>query len=95
LAGANIDAFFIVTPCSAKFDVARLERWLALANDASITRLILLTTADLNDDAVSNLEQTVALQRDLSVIISDSRLGNVITELLVWCRKVQTLALVG
>ncbi|MDB5655621.1 MAG: ribosome small subunit-dependent GTPase [Tardiphaga sp.] len=40
LAGANIDTLFIVTSCNAEFDVARLERYLALANEASITPVI-------------------------------------------------------
>ena len=47
LAGANIDTLFIVTSCNAEFNVARLERYVALANEAGITPVILLTKADL------------------------------------------------
>ena len=41
LAGANIDTLFIVTSCNAEFNVARLERYVALANEAGITPVIL------------------------------------------------------
>ncbi|MCX7321725.1 MAG: ribosome small subunit-dependent GTPase A [Hyphomicrobiales bacterium] len=95
LAGANIDTLFIVTSCNAEFDVARLERYLALANEARITPVILLTKADLTQDAASYLERAVALQRELSVIVSDPRRGDVINELRRWCGKGQTVALVG
>lgn len=51
LAGANIDTLFVVTSCNAEFNVARLERYVALANEAGITPVILLTKADLVEDA--------------------------------------------
>jgi ribosome biogenesis GTPase len=95
LAGANIDTLFIVTSCNAEFDVARLERYLALANEASIAPVILLTKADLTEDAESYREQAVALQRELPVIVSNPRSGDVISEMRVWCGKGQTVALVG
>lgn len=95
LAGANINTLFIVTSCNAEFNVPRLERYLALANEASITPVILLTKADLADDAGSYLEQAVALQRELPVIVSNPRSGAVISDLRVWCGKGQTVALVG
>lgn len=34
LAGANIDTLFIVTSCNFDFNIARLERYLAMANQA-------------------------------------------------------------
>ncbi len=47
LIAANIDTLFIVTSCNADFNPARLERYLALANEAGTTPVILLTKADL------------------------------------------------
>jgi ribosome biogenesis GTPase len=95
LAGANIDTLFIVTSCNAEFDVARLERYLALANEASIAPVILLTKADLTEDAMSYHKQAVVLQRELPVVVSNPRSGDVISELRAWCGKGQTVALVG
>ena len=51
LAAANVDTLFIVTSCNADFNPARLERYLALANEAGTTPVILLTKADTADDA--------------------------------------------
>ena len=53
LAAANVDTLFIVTSCNADFNPARLERYLALANEAGTTPVIILTTADLADDPTS------------------------------------------
>ena len=51
LAGANVDTLFIVTSCNADFNPARLERYLALANEAGTNPVILLTKADTATDA--------------------------------------------
>jgi ribosome biogenesis GTPase len=95
LAGANIDTLFIVTSCNAEFDVARLERYLALANEADIRPVILLTKADLADNAGAYLEQATALQRGLSVVVSNPRVGDASNDLRAWCGVGQTVALVG
>lgn len=95
LAGANIDTLFIVTSCNAEFNVARLERYVALANEANITPVILLTKADLIEEAGSYLEQAVALQRGLPVVVSNPRTGDVVGDLSAWCGPGQTVALVG
>jgi ribosome biogenesis GTPase len=95
LAGANIDTLFIVTSCNAEFDVARLERYLALANEAGITPVIVLTKADLTEDAGSYLEQATALQRGLAVVVSNPKTGDATRDLRPWCGEGQTVALVG
>ena len=95
LAGANIDTLFIVTSCNAEFNVARLERYLALANEAGITPVILLTKADLAEDAGQYLEQATALQRDLAVVVLNPRTGNAAQDVMPWCGAGQTVALVG
>ena len=50
LFAANVDTLFIVTSCNADFNPARLERYLALANQAGTNPVILLTKVDANDD---------------------------------------------
>ena len=47
---ANIDTAFIVTSCNADFNIARLERYVALAFDADVTPVILITKPDLCED---------------------------------------------
>ena len=51
LVAANVDTLFIAASCNADFNLARLERYLAFANDAGTTPVIVLTKADMADDA--------------------------------------------
>ena len=95
LASANVDTLFIVTSCNADFNIARLERYLALANQAGTTPVILLTKADTTDDASTYTSQAAALQRDLAVVTLNPRTGNAATALAPWCGFGQTVAMVG
>ncbi|HEY5795456.1 MAG TPA: ribosome small subunit-dependent GTPase A [Bosea sp. (in: a-proteobacteria)] len=95
LAGANIDTLFIVTSCNADFNVARLERYLALANESGAEPVILLTKADLVDDPASYREQAGALQRGLVVSIVTPRDADAAAALAPWCKEGRTVALVG
>ena len=68
LAAANVDTLFIVTSCNADFNAARLERYLALANQAGTNPVILLTKVDATDDAKAYQQKAAALQRGLAVV---------------------------
>ena len=95
LAGANIDTLFIVTSCNADFNIARLERYLALANQAGTTPVILLTKSDTVPDASIFREQAAALQRGLAVLILDPHSIDAVATLASWCGTGQTVAVVG
>jgi ribosome biogenesis GTPase len=95
LAAANVDTLFIVTSCNADFNVARLERYLALANQAGTIPVILLTKADTAADARTYQRQAEALQRGLPVVTLNPRSGDASTALAPWCGVGQTVALVG
>jgi ribosome biogenesis GTPase len=95
LAGANVDTLFIVTSCNADFNPARLERYLALANEAGTTPVVLLTKADTAADARTYEQQAMALQRGLAVVTLNSRSRDAATALAPWCGVGQTVALVG
>ncbi len=95
LIAANVDTLFIVTSCNADFNVARLERYLALAAGAGCVPVVILTKADGTDDPEDYRQQTLALQRGLDVITLDARSADVAGELAAWCRPGQTVALVG
>ncbi|MDB5558630.1 MAG: ribosome small subunit-dependent GTPase [Enterovirga sp.] len=95
LAAANLDTLFIVTSCSADFNVARIERYLALANQAGTVPVVLLTKPDTVDDARPYHEQAAALQRGLPVVTLNPRSADSRTALAQWCAPGQTVALVG
>jgi len=95
LAGANIDTLFNVTSCNADFNPARLERYLALANQSGADPVILLTKADLVDDVRPFQEQAAALQRGLVVLAVNPRVGDAAAVLAPWCGEGLTVALVG
>lgn len=95
LAAANVDTLFIVTSCNADFNIARLERYLALANEAGTTPVILLTKADTAEDAEVYQKQATALQRGLAVVMLNPRTSDAATALAAWCGAGQTVALVG
>lgn len=57
LIAANVDCGFIVSSCNQEFNLARLERYVALAFEAGIAPVILLTKADLTPDPFPFVEQ--------------------------------------
>lgn len=95
IAAANLDTLFIVTSCNADFNLARLERYLALANEGGIYPVILLTKADLADDVEGYRREAAALQRGLAVLAVNPRSPEATADLSGWCGVGRTVALVG
>jgi ribosome biogenesis GTPase len=95
LAAANVDTLFIVTSCNADFNVARLERYLALANQGGTNPVIVLTKADIMEDARPYKREAEALQRGLAVVMLNPHSGDAATALAPWCHAGQTVAMVG
>ena len=95
LVAANVDTLFIVASCNTDFNLARLERYLAFANNAGTEPVIVLTKADLAEDA-STFEQLASrLQRGLAVVLLNARLAEAAKALQPWCGPGLTVALVG
>ncbi|MCC5969986.1 MAG: ribosome small subunit-dependent GTPase A [Pararhodobacter sp.] len=95
LIAANVDTLFIVTSCNDDFNAARLERYLALANEAGTRPVIVLTRIDQVVDATTYLEQARALQRGLEVVALNAKAPEAAAVLAPWCGPGQTVALVG
>jgi ribosome biogenesis GTPase len=95
LGAANVDTLLIVTSCNADFNVARLERYIALANQADTTPVLVLTKADMAPDAQTYEQQAKALQRDLPVIVLNAKTQDAAAALAPWCAFGQTIALIG
>lgn len=95
LSGANIDTLFIVTSCNGDFNVPRLERYLAMAGQAEIAPVLVLTKADTANDAAPFLAQAAELARDLPVVVVDPRRPDALAKLQTWFGLGRTVALTG
>jgi len=95
LIAANVDTLFIVTSCNDDFNPARLERYLALSNEAGTRPVIVLTKADKVMDAAFYQVEAAALQRDLAAVSLNAKSVEASAILSPWCGAGQTVALVG
>jgi ribosome biogenesis GTPase len=95
LIAANIDTVFVVTSCNADFNIARLERFVALAFEAGIEPVIVLTKADLTDDPAPFCEAAHAVSDRVPVVALDARGGEPMQALADWCKPGGTVAFLG
>lgn len=95
LIAANVDTLFIVTSCNDDLNPARLERYLALANEAGTTPVIVLTKADQVPDTAPYVDKVNGLQRGLQVVTLNAKAPDAAGVLAPWCGAGQTVALVG
>ena len=94
LIAANIDTLFIVSSCNADFNIARLERYMALAHQAEVEPVLVLTKADTCDDPSEYVSRAAELQNVITITI-DATSGDTVEHLAPWCGVGQTVALVG
>ena len=95
LIAANIDTAFVVTSCNLDFNVARLERYIALAFDAGVTPVILLTKSDLCDDPAPYVEDAQSISDEVSVLTLNAKSDEPKIKLASWCKPGQTIAFLG
>lgn len=95
LIAANIETLFIVTSCNKDFNVARLERYLALAYEAEVDPVIILTKADLAEDASDFENQARAVARTAMVVSINAKDPASQDILAPWSKSGQTIAFVG
>lgn len=92
---ANMETIAIVSSCNADFNIARLERYLALILTSGAMPLVVLTRADEIDDPRPFLQQAQRLSPLVTALALDARDPEEARRLDPWCRNGQTLALVG
>lgn len=95
LIAANVDTLFIVTSCNHDFSTARLERYLALAGEADVLPIIILTKSDLTQSPDEYVLAASNLADGLQVEIVDARSSDSVAHLAKWCGRGQTVALIG
>lgn len=92
---ANLDALFIVSSCNDDFNASRLERYLALAFDASVTPVVVLTKADLCADAGAYVAIAEQLAPSVAVVALDATDPSSVAQLAPWLAPGRTVAFVG
>jgi ribosome biogenesis GTPase len=92
---ANVDTLFIVTSANRDFNLARLERYLAIANEAGAFPVVVITKADLADDAGDFARAASELAPGILVETLDARDPQQVAVLRAWCEPGQTVALLG
>jgi len=95
LIAANIDTAFIVSSCNQDFNVARLERYVALAFEAEIAPVIVLTKADLAEDPTRYVDAARAISERVPVVTLDARGPEPQAKLAEWCKPGRTVAFLG
>lgn len=95
LMAANVDTLFVVTSCNAEFNLSRLERYLAMALDAGVEPVVVLTKSDLVDDVAEFCAQARSLRPGLAIEAVNAKNESVVEVLRPWCREGSTVALVG
>ena len=95
LIAANLDTAFIVTSCNQDFNVARLERYVALAFEAGVVPVILLTKADEAEAPQEYVALAQGVTRDVAVLSLDARSPDVVARLAPWCGAGQTVGFMG
>ncbi|MCB2102440.1 MAG: ribosome small subunit-dependent GTPase A [Rhodobacterales bacterium] len=95
LIAANVDTLFIVTSCNQDFNIARLERYLALAHEARVTPVIVLTKIDLCDDPSDYVHQAYDIKSVQMVEALNALDPFEVKRLVPWCDRGQTVALLG
>lgn len=95
LIAANIDTAFAVTSCNADFNIARLERYIALILEAQVTPVIVLTKADICDDPAPYVEQAQTISTGITVLALNAWSEEPTSRLAPWCSPGQTVAFLG
>lgn len=95
LIAANIDTLFIVSSCNQDFNLARLERYLALAREAGVMPVIVLTKSDLAERPEDRAREAAGLMPGLLAEYLDARDPVQVARLAAWCGSGRTVALLG
>ena len=92
---ANIDTVFVVTSATREFNVARLERYVALTLEAGAEAVIVVTKPDLCDDIAAVVAAAESISPEVRVVALDARDAAARVALAPWCAPGRTVAFLG
>ena len=95
LIAANVDTLFVVSSCNKDFNVARLERYFALAHQGGAVPVLILTKADLADAPAAYEAEAARSLPGVPVYALDALDADTPARLSPYCGEGQTVALLG
>jgi ribosome biogenesis GTPase len=95
LIAANVDILFIATSCNEEFKESRLERYLAVATEAGVMPVVVLTKIDLCEDPDAFVTRARRVQAGIPVVAINALDAETFDELVKWIEPGTTIAVVG
>lgn len=95
LIAANVDTIFIVCSLNEDFNLNRIERYLALAHEASVFPVVVLSKADLCQDVSEKVSLVQKLGSALDVMPLTCTSVDQVKQMENWCSPGQTIVLLG
>lgn len=95
LISANVDTLVIVCSLNDDFSLNRIERYLSLANEAEVEAIVVLTKADLCNDAEDKRQQVQKLDPLLMVFTINALEPTEVECLRSYCKTGKTVAFLG
>lgn len=92
---SNIDTVFVVCSLNQDFNLSRIERYLSIAHEAEVEAVVILTKADLCNDADEKRAQVQAIDQMLMVEVVNALDQESTQCLLSWCKLSKTVAFLG
>jgi len=92
---ANVDTLFVVTSCNEEFNASRLERYLAIAIEAGVEPVVILTKADLCDAPDRFITAARGAHKSVAVECVNTLDASALDGIRAWCTPGHTIALVG
>ncbi|NVD08812.1 ribosome small subunit-dependent GTPase A [Vibrio sp. JPW-9-11-11] len=95
LIAANVSTLFIVCSLNDDFNLSRIERYLAIAHEAQVEPVVVLTKADLCQDQAQKRAQVQQLDAMLMIECVNALDSEQCQRLLPWCQTGKTVAFMG
>ena len=95
LIASNIDTVFIVSSMNRDFNLNRIERYMALANESGVEAVIVLTKLDVCENPEQYVEQIEEMDPFLEVVTVNSLDPESVRKLDGWCVDGKTVAFLG
>ena len=95
LIAVNVSTLFIVCSLNDDFNLSRIERYLAIAHEADVEPVIVLTKADLCSDCDDKRAQVQSIDSMLMIEVVNALDASQCQRLSTWCSQGKTVAFMG